>query len=72
MAVPALWPKGERGADIFFRNESGNAEVFEANSRRMFINNGIFNVEACFMNSLGMTSVVGFEEHNLTRLRKQA
>lgn len=72
MAVPALWPKGGRGADIFFRNESGNAEVFEASSRQMFINNGIFNVEACFMNSLGMTSVVGFEEHNLIRLRKQA
>jgi len=71
IAVPASWPKGGSGADIFFWNEGGNAEVFEANSRRMFTNDGIFNVEACFMNSSGMTFVVGFEEHNLIRLRKQ-
>jgi hypothetical protein len=72
MAVHALWPKGRSGADIFFRNENGNAEVFEANSRQMFITDESFNVEACFVNSSGMTSDVGFKEHSLIRLRKQA
>lgn len=60
MAEPTSWPKGGSCSDIFFRNEGGNAEVFEANSTRMFTNDGIFNVEVCFMNSLGMTFVVSF------------
>ena len=72
MAVPPIWPKGGTVADIFFRPARGNAEIFEANSARMFTNDGIINVEACFTNSSGMVSVVGLKEHSLIRVRKQA
>jgi hypothetical protein len=55
MAVPSIWPNGGSRTDIFFRNESGNAEVFEANSGRMFTNDETFKVEACFTNLSGRT-----------------
>jgi hypothetical protein len=66
MAEPTLWPNRRCGADIFFPNDSGNADVFEANSRQMFANNEIFNIEACFMIPSGMPSIVAFLSGNRT------
>jgi hypothetical protein len=54
-AAAVMWPAmGRDGANPFFDNVLGNSEVYEENSKLMFTENGLIDIEACELDGSGM------------------